>query len=391
MSDAINPTQAFGQWYGVGQALGNAAQVPGQMQAYQAQQAQQAEQQKMMEELRAKALAPTATAKDRQQWVMFHAPEQAEKLTQAFSAIDKTAADEMNLGAGKVVAYLRAGNKDAAKALLEERALMGENSGNAEGAKFSRSLAQTIDVDPRVAENYFIDMMAFSPGGDKVIENLNKVGEERREVELQPGVLAKQAADLGYTKAQTAKMLNEIRLAEEGKLAPEKVFEQEEKLRKELNGRTAIYQELGSTYEKLSQSANAKTPAGDIALITAFMKMLDPGSVVRETEFAKAQDTAGIFDKLVALAGKAASGNIFPNTEAGNRQRKEYVDLAKKYFDSAEKKKQQDVAFYRGIATGYGLDFGKIDPNYKSDTGETPKPSVAPGSIPPKKVVEGEF
>ena len=159
-----------------------------------------------------------------------------------------------------------------------------------------------------------------------------------------------------------------------------------------MNGRTAIYQELGSTYDKLAQSANAKTPAGDIALITAFMKMLDPGSVVRETEFAKAQDTAGIFDKLVALAGKAASGNIFPNTEAGNRQRKEYVDLAKKYFDSAEKKKEQDVAFYRGIATGYGLDFGKIDPNYKAATGEAAKAPGAPtGTTPPKKVVEGEF
>ena len=43
-------------------------------------------------------------------------------------------------------------------------------------------------------------------------------------------------------------------------------------------------------------------------MITGFMKMLDPGSVVRETEFATARDTAGLFERLTNEATKIAIG-----------------------------------------------------------------------------------
>ena len=80
----------------------------------------------------------------------------------------------------------------------------------------------------------------------------------------------------------------------------------------------------------ISASAEANTGAGDLALITTFMKMLDPGSVVRESEFAKAQDTAGLIGKLTATATKVQSGQIL--TPA---QRKEFVALAGKYMQAS--------------------------------------------------------
>jgi hypothetical protein len=40
------------------------------------------------------------------------------------------------------------------------------------------------------------------------------------------------------------------------------------------------------------------------------MKMLDPGSVVRETEFANAQNTAGLMAKLKNSAKRVQDGQI---------------------------------------------------------------------------------
>lgn len=413
MSDAINPAQAFGQWYGVGQALGNAAQVPGQMQAYQAQQAQQAEQQKMMEELRAKALAPTATAKDRQQWVMFHAPEQAKQLTEAFSAIDKTAADEMNLGAGKVVAYLRAGNKDAAKALLEERALMGENSGNMEGAKFSRSLAQTIDIDPRVAENYFIDMMAFSPGGDKVIENLNAKNQNERDNTKLPYELAKMDAETRKLLAEEAK----IRLENERPQGTEI----DESARKIMNA--AVESAIGSDL-LASQAVN---------LATEFDKLRPQGGWAGN--FMEAlKKAAGGQDKLTTLRQeyvKLRNTDVLKNLPPGVASDKD-IEIALKAFPDENANPEQVSSFLRGVAKlqGYQSSVNKAKSEWVNQNGSLgpargdfnaggrpikkgdgffefiksiPVPNVIgtepsatpggtpPGSTTPKKVVEGEF
>ena len=177
----------------------------------------------------------------------------------------------------------------------------------------------------------------------------------------------KRAADLGLTTQQTsqalaatkklgqetAKIVLEVAALEaSGGVDPAKKFEQEEKLRKEYQGRTKVYGELGSTYSNIESSAKAKTGPGDIALITGFMKMLDPGSVVRETEFATARDTAGLFDRLTNQAQKLASGQLFA---LDSKQRQEYVTLAKQYLDSAQAKAIDDKKALGIVVKNYKL------------------------------------
>jgi len=177
----------------------------------------------------------------------------------------------------------------------------------------------------------------------------------------------KRAADLGLTTQQTsqalaatkklgqetAKIVLEVAALEaSGGVDPAKKFEQEEKLRKEYQGRTKVYGELGSTYSNIESSAKAKTGPGDIALITGFMKMLDPGSVVRETEFATARDTAGLFDRLTNQAQKLASGQLFA---LDSKQRQEYVTLAKQYLDSAQAKAIEDKKALGIVVKNYKL------------------------------------
>jgi hypothetical protein len=179
--------------------------------------------------------------------------------------------------------------------------------------------------------------------------------------------IVKRASDLGLTKAQTNEVLARTnKLGVETKKAvlelenfkktggadPAKVFEQEEKLRKEFQARTKVYGELGTTFSNIKASAGAKTGPGDIALITGFMKMLDPGSVVRETEFATARDTAGLFESLKNDAQKLESGQLFT---LNSTQRQKYVDLAQQYLKAAQKKADQDKRALSAVVTNYKL------------------------------------
>ena len=173
------------------------------------------------------------------------------------------------------------------------------------------------------------------------------------------------AAQLGLTKSQTnqalamtSKLSAETKKAvlelaafqASGGIDPAKAFDQEEKLRKEFQLRSKVYGELGTTFSNIKSSASAKTGPGDIALITGFMKMLDPGSVVRETEFATARDTAGLYTRLENSLKKAESGQFLqPN------QREEFVNLAKQYLDSAQKKAGDDKKALSVVVKNYKL------------------------------------
>ena len=201
--------------------------------------------------------------------------------------------------------------------------------------------------------------------------------------------LKKKAADLGLTNAQTGSALAQTRklgietqdavlkleqLKATGGLDPTKTFEQEEKLRKEYQGRTKVYGELGSTYQNIKSSSEAKNGPGDIALITGFMKMLDPGSVVRETEFATARDTAGMFENLKNQSQKLQSGQLF---SLDSKQRQEYVNLAKQYLDSAQKKAGDDKKALGVVVKNYKLNAENV---FGPETA-APPPTPSPNSV----------
>ena len=155
-----------------------------------------------------------------------------------------------------------------------------------------------------------------------------------------------------------------------GGVDPAKVFDQEEKLRKEYQSRTKVYGELGSTYANIASSAKAQTGPGDIALITGFMKMLDPGSVVRETEFATARDTAGLYTRLENSLKKAENGQFLQAN-----QRNEFVSLAKQYLDSAQKKAGEDKKALGVVVKNYKLNPENVFGPETVAPPETPSPN----------------
>ena len=138
-----------------------------------------------------------------------------------------------------------------------------------------------------------------------------------------------------------------------GVIPPEKRPDAEGKLRKEYSDATKGYQEVKSAYGRVL--ASQETAAGDLALIFNYMKMLDPGSVVREGEFATAQNAAGVPDRIK---------NLYNNLNKGERlnpeQRKMFAKQAEGLFNQARSQEQTVRQGIDRIARGYGLNTENI-------------------------------
>lgn len=83
------------------------------------------------------------------------------------------------------------------------------------------------------------------------------------------------------------------------------------------------YSDVRNSYERVRTSAAADTPQGDLGLVYGFMKMLDPTSVVREGEFATAEQTAGLPQTVVNIYNKLLSGE-----RLGVDQRQQFAKMA---------------------------------------------------------------
>ncbi len=125
----------------------------------------------------------------------------------------------------------------------------------------------------------------------------------------------------------------------------------EEGIRKEFSAHAKPYFEVRDAYTRIQQSAANPSPAGDLALIFNYMKMLDPGSVVREGEFATAQNAAGIPERVRNMWNRALSGE-----RLGDDQRKDFVGQAGGLFERQQRQYAAVQSQYEGLAKRKGID-----------------------------------
>jgi hypothetical protein len=97
-------------------------------------------------------------------------------------------------------------------------------------------------------------------------------------------------------------------------------------------------------------AAEKPDAAGDLALIFGYMKILDPGSVVREGEFANAQNAAGVPDQVRNLYNRAKSGQRLNPSQRG-----QFLNTARDIAAQNRRLVQQQAARYAGIAAQYGV------------------------------------
>ena len=109
------------------------------------------------------------------------------------------------------------------------------------------------------------------------------------------------------------------------------IFQAEREIRKEWNAKKTPFNKIESSHKKLVASLERESGVGDMSAIFVYMKMLDPGSVVRESEFAQAQQTAGAVESLIARMRQIAEGE-----KLSVPQRAEFLALAKEFYDLAK-------------------------------------------------------
>jgi hypothetical protein len=136
-----------------------------------------------------------------------------------------------------------------------------------------------------------------------------------------------------------------------GGTAPDKSFKQATDLRKEFTGLSKDYSQQNAAIGRIAASAKDPSAAGDLALIFNYMKVLDPGSTVREGEFATAQNAGGVPDRAIAAYNKVLSGERLAPS-----QRTDFVDRANTIFKEAKGQHEKTVKEYTRIANQNGID-----------------------------------
>jgi hypothetical protein len=104
---------------------------------------------------------------------------------------------------------------------------------------------------------------------------------------------------------------------------------------------------------------------GDLALVFAFMKSLDPTSVVRESEYDSAADSGSIFAGIFAkFNGQFSKGQILPQSV-----RDEFLGLVQQQLEVKNNSFQTDLDFYTDLANKSGVDIDFVVRDYSEGIG----------------------
>lgn len=134
-----------------------------------------------------------------------------------------------------------------------------------------------------------------------------------------------------------------------------KAFQNEKDMRAEFTTAVKPYVELSQAFQKIESAAKNPSGAGDISLVYGYMKVLDPGSVVREGEFATAQNAGGVPDGIRSLYNRALSGQRLSESV-----RTDFLSQARNLIESQRVLSDDLVNRYKDLATQYNLNPGRV-------------------------------
>lgn len=166
-------------------------------------------------------------------------------------------------------------------------------------------------------------------------------------------------------------------------------FEDVQSLRKEFTGIPAVkaFSEQAQAYGRIVSSAKDPSPAGDLALVFNFMKVLDPGSVVRESEFATAEQAAAWLQQSEQLGVQvprpvaSAIRKMQTGERLSNEQRRDFVARGQSLYQGAEQQYDNLRGQYTSIAeaNNFPVDQALPDFRYSGDDLEITSPEQTSG------------
>lgn len=145
----------------------------------------------------------------------------------------------------------------------------------------------------------------------------------------------------------------------------QELFKSSRDLRKEFTGQSTTFVKVRDAYDRIRASAQDPSPAGDLALIFNFMKVLDPGSTVREGEFATAQNSGSVPTRVLQSYNRVLVGERLTN-----KQRKDFVGRSKRLYRAQEKNHNQLRKEYGGLAKRYGINQDDVLIDFRTEDDE---------------------
>lgn len=292
----------------------------------------------------------------------------SEDFTQAFVAnpaireeikflMDRQTAEQTRgqlVAAQNVYAAAAQGNPEVLGRILTEQRDAMAASGNEPMVKLLDEGLRLLEADPETAMQQLrasTGLTILGLGGD--VQKINEaigVGLKPAEAASPIGKIAQDVRNgiIPRSVLDTAVRLEE-KQGEDGLTLQQKVAE-EARLRGEYTKRTEDLSAAERNFQIIQTSAADNSGAGDIALVTSFMKMLEPSSVVQETEFAIAANAGGLLGRLQAIATKVENGQFL-----SPEQRADFERLAGQYLSAAQQQEGPVRESYQAIIENYGL------------------------------------
>lgn len=154
------------------------------------------------------------------------------------------------------------------------------------------------------------------------------------------------------------KYTGELKPYAKGQADPETTMEQskhEQSLRKEYTDLSKDVRSTQVSLGRLREAAKQETGAGDIAMVYTYMKMLDPGSSVLQGEYATAENSGGVPEKIIATYNKALTGQFLTP-----QMRRDFVAAAESFTSDKINQFEPLRGQYENIARASGGDPSRI-------------------------------
>ena len=318
-------------------------------------------------------LGPNATTKDYLIAVQEN-PAFKEDLGTVFNAFgEERKTGEIKFGT-QLFSALKS-NPDVAESLIEERRLAAETAGDQatadtmksfqmlldqpEGADILRATVGTTLAGVMGGSEFKAAMEAMGGGEQKAPEGASPIGKIAQDVNA--GLIPQSVLDVAIAVDKTTQA---------GEMTPAARAAEEKQIRGEWTKLSSGVSDARRNYNIIETSAADQSGAGDIALVTSFMKMLDPTSVVRETEFATARDSGGLLATLQGYVSRIEDGKFL--TE---EQRADFKRLSNQYLKAAEDQVAPVRSSYERLIENYGL-----NPENIFVIGNEPAAELVPGA-----------
>lgn len=297
--------------------------------------------------------------------LMVKYPEAVEQLKTPFANLSTQEREAKVSEIQPVVAALNAGDRVTASELMQRQVDALRNAGKdreADAAETQRNLI--LHGDLNAAQTSLNTSVAMAMGPEKYNETFGKLEEERRKRMLEDSTNLKEYSDakIAEAKAKFAELREQL---EVDKLKPKPMgvgggaakpalslkdqLNTEGKLRDDFNSAMKPINEMNYSFQRLNAAQD--DAAGDLALIFNYMKMLDPGSAVREGEFANAQNAAGIPDQIRNQWNKLVSGE-----RLNPGQRASFKTQAEKIYEPYKKQGERLRTTYTSEAKRIGIE-----------------------------------